>query len=101
MKRPDLVVAGAVVLCLPMLPALLAGSMPTITALERFLIALIVSWVAGIIISAVYGRYSREARRAELLAQIRRVQGIDTPGAEQTDGSSLETARPDRIIPPS
>ena len=99
MKRPDLVLAGAVVLCLPMLPSLLAGSIPTTTALERFLLALAVSWVAGTVIAAVVGGYDREARRAELLAEIRRAQG-EADEAEAGAAEPLETARPDRIIRP-
>ena len=47
MKRPSLVLAGAVVLCLPLVPSFLAGTIAPLSALERFLLALVVCWIAA------------------------------------------------------
>jgi len=70
MKRPDLVVGGALVMSLPMLPGLLHGTLPVTDALLRFLIALFVAFVAGRILSTVFVRYSNEARRAEIMRKL-------------------------------
>jgi hypothetical protein len=89
MKRPSLVLAGAVVLCLPLVPSFLAGTVAPISALERFLLALVVSWIAAAVISSVLTRYSNQARQAEIVRQL-------------TDArrASTEPVQPDRVIPP-
>jgi hypothetical protein len=69
-RRPELVLAGAVVICLPMVPGVLNGNVSAITAGTRFLMAIIVCWVAGSFLTNVIDRYSREARRAQALKML-------------------------------
>jgi membrane protein implicated in regulation of membrane protease activity len=88
-RSPSLVVGGAVVLCLPMLPGILSGALTTVPALERFLLALIVSWIAATLLSRVVTRYSNEARQAEIVKQL-----------TEARGASSEPIHPDRVIPP-
>jgi hypothetical protein len=69
-RRPELVLAGAVAICLPMVPGVLNGNIPAISAGTRFLVAIIVCWLAGSLLTAVVDRYSREARRAQALKML-------------------------------
>ena len=66
-KHPELVVACAVACCVPMIPNLLAGNVSTTTAGERFLIALVVCWVLGSLLSHVIRTYNSQAQRAQLM----------------------------------
>ena len=66
-KHPEFVVACAVACCIPMIPNLLAGNVSTTTAGERFLIALVVCWVLGSLLSHVIRTYNTQAQRAQLL----------------------------------
>jgi len=93
-KRPELVLAGAVLLCLPMVPSLLSGTLAPVTALEGFLLALTVSWIAGALISSVVTRYSNQARRAEIIRQL------DEARRANIEAAGPEPVQPDRIIPP-
>ena len=74
MKRPELVVVGAVGLCLPMVPGILDGAVGTVTALTRFLMALLACWIAGAVLSRVLTRYNEESRRAEIMKAIEAAQ---------------------------
>lgn len=65
-RHPELVLAGAVAVCLPMVPGFLSGQITPISAAERFLIALVVCWVLGALLSWVFTTYSAEARKSEL-----------------------------------
>jgi hypothetical protein len=69
-KHPELVLAGAVAVCLPMVPGLLKGQISDIAAAERFLIALVVCWVLGSVLSWVIRTYSAQASRAELTRMV-------------------------------
>ncbi len=69
-RRPELVLAGAVALCLPMVPGVLNGNISTISAGTRFLIAIVVCWVAGSVFTGLFDRYSREARRLQALRML-------------------------------
>ena len=66
-KHPEFVVACAVACCIPMIPNLLAGNVSTTTAGERFLIALVVCWVLGSLLSYVTRTYNSQAQRAQLI----------------------------------
>ena len=66
-KHPEFVVACAVACCVPMIPNLLAGNVSTTTAGERFLIALVVCWLLGSILSYVVRTYNAQAQRAQLM----------------------------------
>ena len=70
MKHPELVVAAAAACCLPMVPGLLAGQIAAVAAGERFLVALVVCWILGSILSWVFTTYSQQARKAELMRLI-------------------------------
>ena len=69
-KHPELVVAAAAASCLPMVPGLLAGQITAVAAGERFLVALVVCWVLGSILSWVLTTYSQQAQRAELMRMV-------------------------------
>jgi hypothetical protein len=69
-RRPELVLAGAVAICLPMVPGILNGNITVVSAGTRFLIAIIICWVAGSLLTGVIDRYSREARRTQALKML-------------------------------
>jgi len=95
-RRPELVLAGAVAICLPMVPGVLNGNITAVTAGSRLLIAIIICWVGGSVLTSVIDRYSVESRRAhvmKMLANARRGNGPpDASGAANT-GSSTEAER--------
>ena len=69
-RHPEFVLAAATAVCVPMVPGLLAGQITASTAGERFLIALIVCWFLGSILSWVVNTYSAESRKAQLVRMI-------------------------------
>lgn len=69
-RHPEFVLAGATAVCLPMVPGLLSGQITASSAAERFLIALIVCWFLGSLLSWVINTYSAEARKAQLVRMI-------------------------------
>ncbi len=70
MRRPELVLAGAVGICLPMVPGVLDGNVTAVTAGTRFLVAIVICWVAGSLLTGVIDRYSREARRSQAIKML-------------------------------
>ena len=87
-KHPELVVAGAVVVCLPMVPGLLSGQIGGSTAAERFLIALVVCWLLGSLLSWVTTTYGEQVRRAELTRMIEesRMEKVDADAGPEGMG---------------
>ncbi len=85
MKRPDLVVAAAVVVCLPMAPGIVHGSIDTTTALVRFLLALVVCSVGSWLLTSILTSYSNQARRAEILRQLAQTR---SPAADAATGGA-------------
>ncbi len=88
-RHPEFVLAAAVLVSLPMIPGLIDGGISPLTVLIRFLIALIVCWVAGSILSRLLTNYTNQVRRAEIQRQIdeeneRRRQLIEMAQREQT-----------------
>jgi len=73
-RRPELVLAGAVMLSLPMVPGILDGAVGATTALVRFLVAVLVCWVAGAVLTSLLDRYSEQSRRAEIVRTIEAAQ---------------------------
>jgi len=69
-RRPDLVVAAALALSLPMLPSIMNGGISLASGFLRFAIALALCWAAGAVIERVYDTYSREARQAQIRKAI-------------------------------
>jgi hypothetical protein len=69
-KRPDLVIAAAIIVCLPMAPGIISGGIDPTTALIRFLIALVVCSVGAAILERVWQGYADQARRAAILRQF-------------------------------
>lgn len=69
-RHPELVLAAAVLVSLPMIPGLLDGGISPMTVLVRFLIALIVCWIGGSILSRLLTNYTNQVRRAEIQKQI-------------------------------
>ncbi len=80
-RRPEWVVAGAVLVCSPMLPGVLDGAVGTATALERFLGALLVCWVAGALITSVLDRYADSVDRRQLERELAR-RAAGPPGGQ-------------------
>jgi hypothetical protein len=83
-RRPELVLAAAVAICLPMVPGVLNGNITAISAGTRFAIAIIICWVAGSLLTGVIDRYARESRRNQALKMLaasrRTVTGNDAHG---------------------
>src|SRR5215469_6008337 len=73
-KRPELVLAAAVAMSLPMVPGILSGAIDPSAALVRLLIALVVCWVFGGLLGSLLLRYDESARRNEILRVIERSQ---------------------------
>lgn len=69
-RHPELVLAAATVVCLPMVPALLHSEISPFTAGERFLGALVACWVLGSLLSWVMFTYSTQAKRREVLRMV-------------------------------
>lgn len=69
-RRPELVVAAAVAVCLPMVPGILSGAISPMAGLLRLLIALIICWAAGAMLSTLFSRFFEEARRAQIVQMI-------------------------------
>lgn len=65
-RRPELVVAAAIAVSLPMLPSFLDGAISVASALVRFALALVLCWAASALVERVYETYSRQARHAEI-----------------------------------
>ena len=86
-RRPEWVLAAAVVVCLPMVPDILSGGISTTAALVRFLGAILVCWVLASIVQAVLDRYADAATRREYEVQMARVRAQNQPPvqAEQND----------------
>ena len=107
-RRPEWVVAGAVLVCSPMLPGVLDGAVGTTTALERFLGALLVCWVAGVLITSVLDRYAESADRRQLERELAR-RTASPPGgaaappstASAVDASAAPATPPGSAAPPS
>jgi len=69
-KRPELVLAAAVLISLPMVPNIVHGDISAVSALVRFIAAVLVCWIAGAILTRVLSTYSEQARRAEIEKMI-------------------------------
>lgn len=61
--RPRVTVALALAVSAPMAPEVLAGSLTVASALERFLVALVLSWCAVSLVVAATSGYWRETLR--------------------------------------
>ncbi len=71
-RHPEFVIAGAVLVSLPMVPGILNGDIGTVAAGERFLVALVGCWILGSVLSWVTTTYSHQSRRAELMRLTQR-----------------------------
>jgi len=89
------VFAAAVAICLPMVPGVLNGNITAVTAGTRLLVAIVICWVGGSILTSIIDRYSVESRRAnviKMLANAKRNPSTEPGGAGQA-GSSTEAER--------
>ena len=87
--------AAAVAICLPMVPGVLNGNITAVTAGTRLLVAIVICWVGGSILTSIIDRYSVESRRShvmKMLASAKRNPTTD-PGASSQAGSSTESDR--------
>ncbi|MCL5947718.1 MAG: hypothetical protein M1420_00935 [Actinobacteria bacterium] len=69
-RHPELVLAAATLVSAPMLPGLIDGGISPLSALVRFLIALVACWMAGSILSRLITAYTNQVRRAAIAKQI-------------------------------
>lgn len=82
-RRPELVVAAALVLSLPFLPSVLDGALSPAAGIVRFAIALVLCWALAAVVERVVDMYARQARQAEitrLLDEARTRFGVYDPG---------------------
>jgi hypothetical protein len=86
-RRPEWVLAAAVVVCLPMVPGVLSGAIGTTAALERFLGAILVCWILASIVQAVLDRYADSAVRREYEVQMSRARA-QNPVVPPSDAES-------------
>lgn len=86
-RRPEWVLAAAVVVCLPMVPDVLSGAVDPTAALVRFLGAILVCWFLASIVQAVIDRYADAAVRREYEVQMARVRAQNPmPPSTEHDG---------------
>jgi len=88
--------AGAVAICLPMVPGVLNGNITAVTAGTRLLIAIVICWVGGSILTSIIDRYSTESRRShvmKMLANARRTGPADGDPGTPRGGPSGEAER--------
>jgi hypothetical protein len=64
------VLAAAVAISLPMVPGILDGNITAVTAGVRLLIAIVICWVAGSVLTSIIDRYTREVRRAQAMKML-------------------------------
>ena len=97
-RRPELVFAAAVAICLPMAPGVLDGNVTTITAGTRLLIAIIICWFGGALLTSIIDRYKAEARRTQVLKMLAnaRRNGASATAAARPPGSALRQSGGDR-----
>lgn len=88
MKHPELVFAGAVALCLPMLPGLLHGNVSATAATIRFLIALVACWAFGGIIGWVVTTYGEQSRKSQIVRAIEDAQRAEADTKTLTNQES-------------
>lgn len=94
-RRPGLVVAMAIVLSMPMAPGVLDGAIDPTDALLRFLVALLLCWMAASGVGSVFRRYSEQNRRAELRRMMEEAHRVATERAAndaRLDAANLTTA---------
>jgi hypothetical protein len=84
-RRPEWVLAAAVVVCAPMVPDILSGAISTTSALLRLLGAILVCWVLASIVQAVVDRYADAAARREFEIQAARVRAQQLADLGQRD----------------
>lgn len=73
-KHPELVLAGAVLVSLPMAKGLLSGNISPTDAAVRFLVALIVCWILGSVLSWVVSNCNEQSRRKTIIRAIEEAQ---------------------------
>jgi hypothetical protein len=81
-RRPELVLAAAVAICLPMVPDVLNGNITAISAGGRFLIAILISWFAGSLLTSIIDRYSMDARRSQAIKTLTAARRVASAGDE-------------------
>ncbi|MGC8470681.1 MAG: hypothetical protein ACP5PM_00085 [Acidimicrobiales bacterium] len=69
-RRPELVLAAAIAVSLPMLLSFMSGAISAPAALLRFAIALALCWALGAAIERVYDAYARQARSTAIRKQL-------------------------------
>lgn len=85
-RRPELVIAAAIAVSLPMIPSFLDGAISVAAALVRFAVALALCWAASALVERVYGAYSRQARSTEIqqaIEEARRRAGQSPQGPDE------------------
>lgn len=86
-KHPGLVIAGAIIVSLPMAHHLIDGSISGTTAAIRFLMALVACWVFGGLLTWVVGTYSDQAAKAQVIRAIEDAQRAEAEALPAASGS--------------
>ena len=98
-RRPEVVVAVAIALSLPMLPSFLDGAISPAGLLVRLAIALALCWAVAAVVERVYDNYARQARQAEVrkaMEEVRSRLEAQAPGDERTGASAERRTGADR-----
>ena len=84
-RRPELVAAAAIVICLPSLPSVLDGGLSPSAALVRFALAMALCWAVGAVLERVLDTYSRQARQNEIRRAVEQARArFGQPGPDDT-----------------
>jgi hypothetical protein len=86
-KHPELVLAGAVLVSLPMAKGLLSGNISPTAGAVRFLIALIVCWILGSVLSWVVTNYNEQSRRRTIMRAIEEAQRAERAALAESSES--------------
>jgi hypothetical protein len=74
-----------------MIPGVLNGDITVVAAGARLLVAIVICWCAGSMLTTLVDRYSREARRAQAIKMLTASrQAIGQGTATPTPGSGVE-----------
>jgi hypothetical protein len=82
-RNADRVILFAMLLCLPTIMQTFNGGLAMESALERFALALMLSWAGGAIVERLFDNYSRQARQNELARRIQQVAAAHLAAAER------------------
>ncbi len=87
-------VVAAVAVSLPMATGIMHGSISPESALIRFLLALVLCWVAGSVLTGVMDRYTVASRQAEILRVIQAAKEARAQAQEAAARNATQSGAP-------